>query len=181
MDSCKSDIILHLLASMISPAWVSTLLVILLPSHISLHFNTSPWKPSTAVRDFATIVDEAMVIFDSHKYVLRRSGFQRRLQLLRLESHTLYQTLRVADRTLSWSDRPSWLRYISMMKNILKDALEGQREVKVLKRDMEDIILADEGETLRLEVEITLDPADSRAEVSAVPHASALSYQVSPV
>ncbi|KAK0216604.1 hypothetical protein EDD85DRAFT_798212 [Armillaria nabsnona] len=113
---------------MISPAWVSALLVILLPSHISLHFKTSPWKPSTAVQDFATTVDEAMVIFGSRKY----------------------------------------------------DALEGQREVKALKRDMEDIILADEGETLRLEVGITLDPADSRAEVSAVPHASALSYQVSP-
>ncbi len=154
MDSCKSDIILYLLTSMISPAWVSTLLVILLPNHISLDFNTSPWKPSTAVRDFATTVEEAMVIFDSHKYVLRRSGFQRRLQLysfscsravectliicrLRLKSHTLYQVLRVADRTFSWLDCPPWFKYISMMKNILKDAREGKREVKTLKRDME--------------------------------------------
>ncbi len=154
MDSCKSDIILYLLTSMISPAWLSTLLVILLPSHISLDFNTSPWKPSTAVQDFATTVNEAVVIFDNHKYMFRRSGFQRRLRLygfprsrpvecmliicrLTLESHTLYQTLRVADRTFSWSNCPSWLTYISMMKNILKDAREGQREVKTLKRDME--------------------------------------------
>ncbi|PBK66737.1 hypothetical protein ARMSODRAFT_1005848, partial [Armillaria solidipes] len=196
MASCKSDIILYLITSMISPAWVSTLLVALLPSHISLHFNVSPWKPSTAVRDFATTVDEAMVIFDNHKYVLRRSGFQRKLRLygfprsrpvertliicrLRLKSHTLYRTLRVADRTFSWLDCPSWFRYISMMKTILKDAREGQREAKTLKRDMEDIILADEGETLRLEVEITQDPASSGAEVSAVLRASTLSY-VSP-
>ncbi|KAK0497572.1 hypothetical protein EDD18DRAFT_1384764 [Armillaria luteobubalina] len=157
MDSCKSDTILYLLTLMISPAWVSTLLVVLLLNQIPLHLNMSPWKPSTAVRDFATTLDEAMLIFDDHKYMLRRSGFQRKLRLygfplripvecmpiclimcrLKLKSHTLYQALRVADRTFSWSDYPSWLRYISMMKNILKDAREGQREAKILKRDME--------------------------------------------
>ncbi|KAK0220652.1 hypothetical protein IW262DRAFT_1297702 [Armillaria fumosa] len=165
---------------MISPAWVSTLLVVLLPSQIPLHLNMSPWKPSTAVRDFATALDEAMLIFDDHIYVLRRSGFQRKLRLLKLKSHTLYQALCVADRTFSWSDYHSWLRYISMIKNVLKVALEGQRETKTLKRDMEDIILADEAETLRLEVEITQHPADSGAEVAAVLSASALPCQISP-
>ncbi|KAK0184962.1 hypothetical protein F5146DRAFT_1144609 [Armillaria mellea] len=180
MDSCKSDTILYLLTSMISPTWVSTLLVVLLPGHISLHFNMSPWMPSTAVRDFTKTIDEAMVIFDNHKYVLRRYEFPRKLRLLRLKSHTLYQTLRVADRKFSWFDCPPWLRYILTMKNILKEAREGQREVKMLKRDMEDIILADEGEALRFEVESTQDPANSGAEVSAVFRVSASPYQASP-
>ncbi|KAK0475336.1 hypothetical protein EDD18DRAFT_1116079 [Armillaria luteobubalina] len=166
MDSCKSDTILYLFTLMISPAWVSTLLVVLFPSHIPLHLNMSPLKPSTAVRDFATTLDEAMLIFDDHK--------------LKLKSHTLYQALRVADRIFSWSDYPSWLRDIYMMKNILKDVLEGQREAKILQRDMEDIILADEAETLRLEVQITQHPADSGAELATVPSASALLYQNSP-
>ncbi|KAK0488416.1 hypothetical protein IW261DRAFT_1556872 [Armillaria novae-zelandiae] len=181
MDSCKSDTILYLLTSMISPAWVSTLLVVLLPSQIPLHINMSPWKPNTAVRDFATTLDEAMFIFDDHKYMLRRSGFQRKLRLLKLKSHTLCQALRVADRTFSWSDYSSWLRYISMTKHVLKNAREGQREAKALKRDIEDIILADEAETLRVEVDITQHPADSGVEVAAVLSASALPYQISPV
>ncbi|SJL17475.1 uncharacterized protein ARMOST_21026 [Armillaria ostoyae] len=122
---------------MVSPAWLSTLLVFLVPSHVALHLNISRWKPSTAVRDFTTTVDEAMSILDDHKLLFRRSKFKAELLKFKLRSLTLSQELRVADRAFSWWNCRSWLKYISMMKKVFEGAREGQRGVDAVRGDME--------------------------------------------
>ncbi|KAK0442768.1 uncharacterized protein EV420DRAFT_1649514 [Desarmillaria tabescens] len=179
MTTCKSDLIVYLLTSMISPAWFATLLVILLPSHISLYFNLSSWKPSTAIQEFVTTIDKAMTVFKEHKHVLRGTEFKRKLLLFRLELRTLSQQLRVAGHAFSWWNCRSWPKHISMMKKIFEEAQNGQREVKALKGEVEDIIFSDERETLCLEVEIMRDPVGTSTEAPEVLRSSSLSYQVS--
>lgn len=78
-DTCRSDMIVYLLTSMVSPVWLSTILVLLVPRHVALRFDISRWKPSTAVGNFSTTVDEAMTILDDRKHLFRRSRFKTEL------------------------------------------------------------------------------------------------------
>ncbi len=67
MTSCKSETVVTNISSMISPAWLSTLfLVLYLSGHAFLHIHIPPLKPSTAVQYLAFSIKEENTVFDAH-------------------------------------------------------------------------------------------------------------------
>ncbi|PBK66739.1 hypothetical protein ARMSODRAFT_959886 [Armillaria solidipes] len=71
MSSCKVETVVTYLASMISPAWLSTLLVVVfLSGSAFLHASFPLLKPSTAIQHLATTIDQAMTVLHSHTSVL---------------------------------------------------------------------------------------------------------------
>ncbi|PBK91908.1 hypothetical protein ARMGADRAFT_1081316 [Armillaria gallica] len=153
MSSCELETVITFLTSMISPAWLSTLLVVAFFSGSAfLHSSFPLLKPSTAIKHLATTVDEAMAVFHIHTSVL--GTFSCRLLSLRCESLALSRQLRQADDAFSWSDKNTWLRYISRLKKIWHDARVHQRTIDALQKCMQDVILAVEEERSRAEAEI---------------------------
>ncbi|SJL16083.1 uncharacterized protein ARMOST_19599 [Armillaria ostoyae] len=153
-SGCKVETVITFLASMIiSPAWLSTLLVVVfLSGSAFLHASIPLLKPSTAIQHLATTVDEAMTVFHVHTSVLGR--FSCKLLLLKYKSNTLSRELRQADNMFSWSDRHTWLRYILRLKKIWNDTRDHQRAVDALRKHMQDVIFAVEEERSRAEAEI---------------------------
>ncbi|KAK0238289.1 hypothetical protein EDD85DRAFT_950510 [Armillaria nabsnona] len=136
MSSCKVETVIAVLASMISPAWLSTLLVIIfLSGGAFLHGSILLLKPNTAVQHLAATVDEAMAVFHVHTSVL--GTFRCRLLLLRCELLALSRRLRQADDAFLWSDKRTWLRYISRLKKIWNDIREHQHAVDALRKHMQ--------------------------------------------
>ncbi|PBK66746.1 hypothetical protein ARMSODRAFT_977310 [Armillaria solidipes] len=153
MSSCKVETVIALLASMISPAWLSTLLVVIfLSGGAFLHGSILLLKPSTAIQHLTTTIDQAMTVFHAHTNVL--GTFRCRLLLLRCELLALSRRLRQADDVFLWSDRRTWLRYISRLKKIWNDTRDNQRAVDALRKHMQDVIFAVEEERSRAEAEI---------------------------
>ncbi|KAK0431993.1 hypothetical protein EV421DRAFT_1742702 [Armillaria borealis] len=151
MSSCKVEIVIALLASMISPAWLSTLLVVIfLSGGAFLHGSILLLKPSTAIHHLATTIDQAMTVFHAHTNVLGTF----RCRLLLCELLALSRRLRQADDAFLWSDRRTWLRYISRLKKIWNDTRDNQRAVDALRKHMRDVIFAVEEERSRAEAEI---------------------------
>ncbi|KAK0207365.1 hypothetical protein IW262DRAFT_1420502 [Armillaria fumosa] len=152
-SSCKVETVTTFLTSMISPAWLSTLLVVaLLSGRVFLRASIPLLTPSTAVQRLTTTIDEAMTIFRAHTSVL--GTFSCRLLLLRCESLALSRQLRQADDAFSWSDQNTWLKYISRLKKIWNDTHVHQRTIDALQKCMRDVILAVEEERSRAEAEI---------------------------
>ncbi len=56
---------------------------------------------------------------------------------LKCKSLILSRELRQADSALLWSDRHTWLRYLSRLKKIWNEAREHQRTIDVLQRCMQ--------------------------------------------
>ncbi|KAK0216616.1 hypothetical protein EDD85DRAFT_995366 [Armillaria nabsnona] len=153
MSSRKVETVVTYLASMRSPVWVSTLLfVVFLYGSAFLHIKVPPLRPGTAVRQLATSIDEEILIFDAHAREL--GTFNSKLRSLKCKSLILSRELRQADDALLWSDRHTWLRYLSRLKKIWNEAREYHRTVDALQRCMQDVIFAAEEERSRAEAEI---------------------------
>ncbi|SJL16063.1 uncharacterized protein ARMOST_19579 [Armillaria ostoyae] len=133
MPSSKVETIVTYLASMISPMF-------------------PPLRPGTAARHLATSIDKEIAVFDVHAREL--GTFNSQLRSLKCKSLILSRELRQADDALLWSDRHTWLRYLSRLKKIWNEARNLQRTVDVLQRCMQDVIFAVEEERSRSEAEI---------------------------
>ncbi|KAK0184963.1 hypothetical protein F5146DRAFT_1072833 [Armillaria mellea] len=160
-SGCKVETVVTFLTSMIPPAWLCTLIVIVfLSGRAFLHASVPPLKPSTAIEHLTITIDEAIAIFHAHTSVLGTFGC--RLLSLKHKSNILSRELRQANDMFLWSDRHTWLRYISRLKKIWNDTCDHQRVIDVLRKDMQDVIFAVEEERSRAEAEI----AQSRENIA---------------
>ncbi|PBK91921.1 hypothetical protein ARMGADRAFT_1063870 [Armillaria gallica] len=153
MPSGKFETVVTYLASTRAPVWVSTLLLmVFLCGSVFLHIKIPPLRPGTAVRQLATSIDEEIIIIDTHAREL--CTFNSKLRSLKCKSLILSRELRQADDALVWSDRHTWLKYISRLRKIWNDARDHQRTIDALKKCMQDVLFAVEEVRSRAEVEI---------------------------
>ncbi|PBK91913.1 hypothetical protein ARMGADRAFT_1105446 [Armillaria gallica] len=153
MSSCKVETVVTFLTSMISPTWLSALLIVIFLSACAfLHGNIQLLKPSAAIQHLALTIDQAMAIFHAHTSVLGTCNCK--LLLLKHKLNILSRELRQADDMFSWSNRRTWLRYISSLKKIWNDTHDHQRAVDALWKEMQEAVFAVEEENSRVEAEI---------------------------
>ncbi|KAK0457253.1 uncharacterized protein EV420DRAFT_1549670 [Desarmillaria tabescens] len=153
MPPSKLETVFTYLDSMISPAWLSTLLLVVFLSQSAFpRISIPPLKPSTAVQHLATSINEATSFFNAHTREL--GTFNIKLLLLGRKSQALSRELCEANKALLWFDRSTWLRYIFRMKKIWNDTRDHQRKVDALRKCMQNTIFTIEEERLRVEAEI---------------------------
>ncbi|KAK0457259.1 uncharacterized protein EV420DRAFT_1549702 [Desarmillaria tabescens] len=135
MSSCKAETVVTFLSTMISPAWLSTLLVVVfLSGGAFLRISIPPLSPSTAVRHLAASIDKEITFFDTHAGEL--GTFNGKLRSLRYKSLALSRELRQADDAFSWIDKDTWLRYIFRLKKIWNNTRDHQRALDALGKRM---------------------------------------------
>ncbi|KAK0488411.1 hypothetical protein IW261DRAFT_1588791 [Armillaria novae-zelandiae] len=156
MTSCKSETVVTNISSLISPAWLSTLILVLYFSgRAFLRIHIPPLKPSTAVQHLLLSIKEEITVFDAHPREL--GTFNSQLLLLKFRSLVLSRELRQAEDALLWSDMHTWFRCISRLKKVWINTRDHQRTVDGFRKRMkylQDAISAMEEERSRAEVEI---------------------------